>query len=769
MTHAPARDLYSAYRLERMVGIPARWLVLLLGALVITTSDVSPFAGGLSAGWLLYALATAVLTLALWVFNVRPAPWLFVTGFIIDVAFVSYLIPASGGVTSPIFLLYGLLAMKAVVLAPALDVRAVWLPFVLGPLYIGVLWYTYGSLGFLRERNFLLNYLLLWGWILGGSLATWYVLTWQRTAQALNDTLAQQEHDLAQKTAVLQRTASDLGQRVLELRTLQEVMKSLASTLQMEEVLQLIVGRLADLMGLSHCAVAVLQRDEGRLVGSLTTDGGRTAPRPFEVPLGDEPATAAALAGEKPVTVLDAMSSVHVTQKQMFATWGMRSCLILPLVARQRPIGALYLGDSRPDVSLGEAERQLATSFAYFAATAIENAQLYQETWEKGSELEAVVVGIGDGVIVTDPQLNLLLMNPVAARMCGLPVDLPGGMPLSLLIPSGPLLNLIEETLAHSQQAAVRELEMTAADGRPRTYQAVASPMITTTSEVRGIVTVLRDITSRVELERMKTNFLSVVSHELKTPLHSIKGFVEIILMGKTGAINDLQKDFLQTVREQTSQLQRLINDLLEFSRLEAGQIKLRLEPVAMGELVTRVVAKMAPQAAAASVHMANLVPTDFPVIEADSMRIEQVITNLVDNAIKFTPPAGTITLSGRELADSVELTVTDSGIGIPPEEHERIFDRFYQVDGGSNRLYKGTGLGLSICKHIVEHHGGRIWVESPDAGSTGASFCFVLPRSYTGGNAVLDFTTLPAAADPTTTRPGSAPTVSHYEPEGTP
>lgn len=765
MTHTPTKDLQSAFRLERMVGTPARWLVLLLGVLVITTSDGSPFGGGLSAGWLLYALVTLALTLALWVFNVRPAAWLFATGFIVDVAFVSYLISVSGGVTSPLFLLYGLLAMKAVVLAPALDVRAVWLPFILGPLYIAVLWYTYGSLGFLRERNFLFNYILLWGWILGGSLATWYVLSWQRTAQALNDTLAQQEHDLAQKTTVLQRTASDLGQRVLELRTLQEVMKSLASTLQMEEVLQLIVGRLADLLGISHCAVAVLQRDEGRLVGSLTTDGGRSAPRPFEVPLSDEPAAAAALGGEKAVTVLDAADSPHANQKRLFDGWGMRSCLIIPLLARQRPIGALYLGDSRPGITLGEAERQLATSFAYFATTAIENAQLYQETWEKGSELEAVVVGIGDGVIVTDPQLNLLLLNPVAARMCGLPANLPGGMPLSLLIPSGPLPDLIEETLAHNQQVAVRELEMTATDGHAHTYQAVASPMTTVEGEVRGVVTVLRDITARVELERMKTNFLSVVSHELKTPLHSIKGFVEIILMGKTGPINDLQKDFLETVREQTGQLQRLINDLLEFSRLEAGQIKLRLEPVALGPLVASVVAKMTPQAETATVHMVNQVPANFPIIEADSMRIEQVITNLVDNAIKFTPPAGTITLSGVELADTVKLTVVDSGIGIPPEEYERIFDRFYQVDGGSNRLYKGTGLGLSICKHIVEHHGGHIWVESAGSGTTGASFCFELPRAHGGGDAILDFTTLPSTAE-TTTVTLSPP--SPYEPEDT-
>lgn len=260
----------------------------------------------------------------------------------------------------------------------------------------------------------------------------------------------------------------------------------------------------------------------------------------------------------------------------------------------------------------------------------------------------------------------------------------------------------------------------------------------------RGVVTVLRDITARVELERMKTNFLSVVSHELKTPLHSIKGFVEIILLGKTGPVNELQRDFLGTVKEQTNQLQRLISDLLEFSRMEAGQIKLRMEPLAIGELVADVAAKLAPQAANGQVSIVNQVAESFAIIEADPMRIEQVVTNLVDNAIKFTPPGGAISMHGYADDDLVELRVSDTGIGIPPEEQQRIFDRFYQVDGGSSRLYKGTGLGLSICKHIVEHHGGRIWVESPGADGQGATFCFRLPRRHAGREAMLDFTHLP-------------------------
>ena len=733
--------LAGVYRQERLVSVPVRWLLLTLGTLIVLTADATPFGGGLSLAWLLYALVVLLSTVFTWLIEVRPIGWLFWLGFAADAAFVSYLITLDGGVASPLYLIYGLLALKAILLAPTLPLL---LPFLLGPLYIVVLWYHHGSLGFLRERDFLLRYALFAGWIAAGALATWTVARWQQTTRSLDAALARQESDLAQKTSILQRTATDLGQRVLALRTLQGVRRSLTSTLRLEEVLQVIVGRLANLLGASHCAVAVLDPEGRRLLGSIATGGGQAAVESFTVLLADEPATAAALTDEQPVMVSLDADSPAAGQQQWFQRWGMRSCLVIPLLARQRAIGALYLGSSRADVTFGEPERQLGLSFAYFAATAIENAQLYQEAWDKGSELEAVVVGIGDGVLVTDPQLCLLLMNPVAIQIFGLP-QVATGQPLSNLLPGSPLLPLIEETVNGSGQPVVRELDlMTARDGRTHTYQALASPMSSIAGARRGVVTVLRDITARVELERMKTNFLSVVSHELKTPLHSIKGFVEIILLGKTGPVNELQRDFLGTVKEQTNQLQRLISDLLEFSRMEAGQVRLRMEPVDLGDLVADVATKLGPQAANASVNIIVQVAPGFAAIEADPMRIEQVMTNLVDNAIKFTPPGGAIRVTGSGDASVVELRISDSGIGIPLEEQQRIFDRFYQVDGGSSRLYKGAGLGLSICKHIVEHHGGHIWVESPGVNGQGATFCFRLPRSQAGREAMLDFTHLP-------------------------
>jgi signal transduction histidine kinase len=264
--------------------------------------------------------------------------------------------------------------------------------------------------------------------------------------------------------------------------------------------------------------------------------------------------------------------------------------------------------------------------------------------------------------------------------------------------------------------------------------------------QVGGVVVVLRDITVQKELERMKSNFLSVVSHELKTPLHSIKGFVDIILMGKTGPVTDLQRDFLGTVQEQTGHLQRLIEDLLEFSRLESGQVRLRPLLLPPAELVWTVVDKLGPLAQKKGLTLACELPASWPEIEADPMRLEQVLTNLVENAIKFTPEGGRVQVCGWDWSEAVEVAVIDNGIGVPVEERERIFERFYQVDSSARRRYKGTGLGLTICKHIVTQHGGRIWVEDAEGG--GSAFHVVVPRVFpqeASREAALDFGVLAA------------------------
>jgi signal transduction histidine kinase len=373
-----------------------------------------------------------------------------------------------------------------------------------------------------------------------------------------------------------------------------------------------------------------------------------------------------------------------------------------------------------------------------------QTAHLYQSVLEKSNELEAILRGIGDGVIVSDPQFRLLMMNPVATRMFRI-VQVPEpGVRLPDIISNELLLALARDTLADPGQPLVREITIDEDRERPEIYQAVASTVSGLQEPVRGVVIVLRDVTSQKELESMKSNFLSVVSHELRTPLHSIKGFVDIILMGKTGSINDLQRDFLTTVKEATGNLQRLIDDLLEFSRREAGQIKLKPAMISLQAIAAKVIEQLSPQAQEGALNLMNKVSENLDLVEADPMRIEQVLTNLVSNAIKFTPSGGSVSVLAADEGERVRVSVQDTGIGISEEELAKVFQRFYQVDSSATRSYRGAGLGLTICKFIVEYHHGRIWAESQVG--KGSTFSFTLPKKLPEDRElVIDFT-IPAA-----------------------
>ena len=720
---------------ELRYSLPARWLLVVIAALAAVRGQ-NQTSLILVASFALYAAATTVYFAGPWSEKLHSTA-VYWAMQLIDAAFVTALIATSGGLASPLYLLYPLLGLRILVYGP--DVRGVvWLPFAYGPLYFVALALAYGSLVFVADPLFLTRYLLLLALTVGIVGAGLVLAGRLSEVDRLRVALAARTEDLANQARALQRTANDLGDRVLELRTLQEVAKALSATLYLNETLATVANRLSRLSGSAYCAVALLDEDRSGLERLVVAAAGGAA-GVARSPTGANRSFVAAMASGRP----------HVLRSTAHAElwpvgWPVGAVELIPLVARGLPIGALLVGHAEETLA-DSSSRSLTESFAYFAATAIENARLYGDVTDRHRELEAVLAGIGDGVIVVDTEAHLLLMNPVAARVFGLS-SAPLGVGLADLMPDGEVLQVLEETAA-SGQVVVRELPIASAglgaDGQPRTFQALAAPLLRPTEageEVSGVVTVLRDITAQKELERMKSNFLSVVSHELKTPLHSIKGFVDIILMGKTGPVTELQRDFLTTVKEQTGHLQRLIEDLLEFSRLESGQIKLRPVLLDPADVVASVADKLKPLAGnkglTLALHVAGL-----PEIEADAMRLEQVLTNLMENAIKFTPEEGRIDVTGTECGDMIELVVADTGIGVPPDEQERIFDRFYQVDSSARRRYKGTGLGLTICKHIVTQHGGRIWVEAAAEG--GSAFHVLLPIVFPGSGeeqAALDF-----------------------------
>lgn len=228
--------------------------------------------------------------------------------------------------------------------------------------------------------------------------------------------------------------------------------------------------------------------------------------------------------------------------------------------------------------------------------------------------------------------------------------------------------------------------------------------------------------------------FLSIVSHDLRTPLSSIIGFTDILLGGRAGELSDLQREFLSLVKVGATQLAGLVNDLLDISRYTRGELRLNLERIDLAAAVARLVRQFEPLVTEAHIQLVNRVHRSIGCITADPKRLDQVLNNLLNNAIKFTQPAGTVTVTGYRRGGKVVLSVTDNGIGISKEEQAKIFDHFYQADRRRNGRLGGSGLGLAVSKHIVEAHGGTIWVESEPG--RGSCFRFALPVDCRPGQA---------------------------------
>jgi two-component system phosphate regulon sensor histidine kinase PhoR len=245
---------------------------------------------------------------------------------------------------------------------------------------------------------------------------------------------------------------------------------------------------------------------------------------------------------------------------------------------------------------------------------------------------------------------------------------------------------------------------------------------------LEGIVAVFHDITDLKRLEKVRRDFVANVSHELRTPVTVIKGYAETLLAGEITADTERAQRFVGIIHDHAERLANLIGDLLSISEIESGELSLDLAPLRLEVVALRAASLLEQQARAKGISVDISGLDTAPSVLADHDRIEQVLVNLLDNAIKYTPDNGAVTISARDERDKVLVAVTDTGIGIPPRELPRLFERFYRVDKGRSRDEGGTGLGLSIVKHIVQLHGGTATVEStPGKGST---FSFTLNRA---------------------------------------
>ncbi len=337
----------------------------------------------------------------------------------------------------------------------------------------------------------------------------------------------------------------------------------------------------------------------------------------------------------------------------------------------------------------------------------------------------AILGSMVEGVAAISPEGRVLFLN--AAFCAVLQVDPQASRDRAMVevIRQPDMISLVRKTQTTGRQSAA---ELTVSGGAgDRHFSATAAP-VQAESGV-AVVLVLHDVTELRRLERVRRDFVANVSHEFKTPLTAIQGFAETLL---GGAVDDpaYNRRFLEIIREHSVRLARLTDDLLTLSRIEAGKLELSVRQLHVSELVEQCAETTRLKAAQKNLSFSTQVPRDLPPVRGDASRLGEILQNLLDNAVQYTNPGGSVTLRAEVSSDrqQVILSVHDTGIGIPQHEQGRIFERFYRVDAARSREAGGTGLGLSIARHLAEAHGGRIEVNSETG--RGSVFSFVLPAA---------------------------------------
>jgi PAS domain S-box-containing protein len=531
--------------------------------------------------------------------------------------------------------------------------------------------------------------------------------------------------------------ADRLAIEKVQLETLYDIARELTSSLDLPRVLQKALVEVVATSGSEKGAICLTDDDVEKVVPSRRVNWHQK-----ETAVDILPSTWQ-MGRDEPVVRVGKLAEAEAWVRDL-ADVDVASLLVGPLIANGQFRGMMVLASSR-EYAFDASHEQLFRNVLSQVATAIGNAEVYRlisqqaqelgimfrQQQEQATEREAILTSIVDGVVVNDMEGHIILVNPAAERILGVPQkellrqnyeDLFSGFDSQ---GQEEALAAMETLLNTSIPEAAKNYKINL-EFENRVIHALLSPVLSQRGDFMGVVTVLRDITKEVEADRAKSEFVSTVSHELRTPMTAIKGYTDLLHAGAAGPINAEQKRFLSTIKSNTDRLTALINDLLDISRMETGRVRFEPRPLQIGEVIADVVNVLAGPAEEKQQRLTYEVSAGLPDIMGDQDRMNQVLTNLVGNAIRYTPKGGEIDVRAYPVERAVRVDVRDSGIGIAPEDMGHIFERFYRADHPLVQETRGTGLGLSIVKMFIEMHGGRIWVESePNRGST---FTFILP-----------------------------------------
>jgi len=528
-----------------------------------------------------------------------------------------------------------------------------------------------------------------------------------------------------------------------KLGLLLEANKALTSTLDLDKLLIVIMGQARRVVGAEASSLMLLDEAKNELFFDVTLGGRGEKLKQIRLKVGQGIAGWVAREG-KPLIIADARRDARFFARADEVTkFRTKSILCVPLKIKDRIIGVMEAINQAGRGYFVDEDREIFEAFAAQAAIAIDNARLFQNLRREKEKIEAVFGGMGDGAIVTDARLNLVMLNNSARKL----LDMGGrdclGNNISRLVSQFRAFSRWEPREMATTGSSVKEF-LTKADRvatfdmvrrRPKTLilSAIATRIVDEEKRLVGYVVIIRDVTSERKEEYLKTSFVSSITHKLKTPLTCISGYVPLLReKERLSKLDKVGKDAVQIIDSQGRRLSRLIDELLAFSTLETGSLGLKRGREMLSYIVEASLKKLSARirASGTKVVVENSI-YKLPPIFVDRGRVQEVIENVIDNAIRFNDKREKkVEISARSLGEEkfIRVEIEDNGPGIPSEEREKIFQRFYQVEEFFTGQVEGAGLGLAVVKQIVEGHGGRVGVES--ILGRGSKFFFTLPKA---------------------------------------
>ncbi len=532
----------------------------------------------------------------------------------------------------------------------------------------------------------------------------------------------------------------DAAEALERLRIVDDVLetsKAVIDEVELSSVLQMIASRSARAVKAEHTAVVLVDRQTRELHYTETFGKLSYLLTGARMPLSKNLARFITQ-NAKPVVIDDAEQDPRLP-REILTEYGIRSLLIVPLRVRRGVIGVLIAANKRGG-SFGPRDVRVFETIANHAAVAVAHAELHARNRAAHSALEAekmkieaVLAQLGDGVVVCDADGLIVMFNEAAETIMGTSAE---GSEGKTLVDMHPVsfqseIAVLMKQLAESNPEDRRFLEQKITLPNKKVLRVNIRPVFLSSGTFVGSACVLTDITKQEALDEAKNEFVSMVAHELRTPLTVLKGSLGLMLAGAVGNVEGGTREMVSMAQNNCNRLIRLVDDMLDIAKIESGHLRIEMDILSVGERVQRAVDQMTQIACERGVIVTSDISERLPKIIGDGDRIEQVVVNLLSNALKFSPTGSTVRVSAHRFRGFVRVRVTDQGPGIPVDKLDQVFEKFCQLDLKPAHKENSSGLGLAISRAIVEQHGGRISARSHKVKGTTFSFLLPIPGEY--------------------------------------